>query len=109
MKDKTKLALVRTVHTIIYLILAASCFFILYSGIASYKGTYLYFSLVLVALEALVFFGFGMKCPLTSLAKKYGAKKGYAFDTFLPEKMTRYTFRFFTTVLAIGIILLIIR
>jgi len=109
LRDKTKLALVRGVHTIIYIILAASVFLILYSGIVGYKGYYLYISLVLVTIEAVVFFAFGMKCPLTSLAKKYGAEKGYVFDTFLPEKMTRYTFRFFGTVLVIGIILLIIR
>ena len=39
--------------------------------------------------------GNGFKCPLTGLAVKYGATKGYAFDTFLPERVTRLTFRVF--------------
>jgi hypothetical protein len=48
----------------------------------------------------------GRKCPLTDLAKKYGAEKGYVFDTFLPESLTKYTFRFFGLLLVIGLILL---
>jgi len=43
------------------------------------------------------------------LAQKYGAEKGWAFDTFLPERATRYTFRVFGTLLAIGVVLLVLR
>ena len=50
-----------------------------------------------------------MKCPLTALAVKYGAKTGHVFDTFLPERLTRYTFRFFGTVMVIGLLLLVAR
>lgn len=107
MTNRAKLDLVRAVHTIIYLVMAFSVFFILYAGISKYRGVYLNISLTLVLIEGVVFLANGMKCPLTGLAKKYGAEKGYAFDTFLPEKITKYTFRFFTTILVIAIVLLI--
>jgi hypothetical protein len=71
------------------------------------RGPLLTVSLILTAIEAAVFLGKGMKCPLTGLAQKYGAVKGYAFDTFLPEKFTKYTFRFFGTMLAAGLLLLL--
>ena len=43
------------------------------------------------------------------MAAEYGAVKGYAFDTFLPEKFTRHTFRFFGTVMVIELALLVAR
>lgn len=108
MNDSAKLNLVKAVHTAIYLVMASATVFILYAGIARYRGPWLTVSLVLTAVEAVVFLGNGMKCPLTGLARKYGAVKGYAFDTFLPEKWTKYTFRFFGTMLVVGLALLLI-
>jgi hypothetical protein len=109
MSDSQKLFLVRTVHTVIYLVMASSVLLVLYSGIAGYDGMLLFVALGLVGLESVVFIGNGMRCPLTALAKKYGAEKGYAFDTFLPESFTRHTFRFFATLLVIGLVLLALR
>jgi len=40
---------------------------------------------------------------------KYGAEKGFALDTFLPERVTRYTFQFFTSVMLIRLLLLALR
>jgi hypothetical protein len=56
-----------------------------------------------------VFAGNGFRCPLTALAVRYGAEKGYAFDTFLPERVTRYTFRVFGTLMGVGLVLLALR
>jgi len=107
MTNKDKLAVVKAVHTVIYMIMAGSTLFIVYAGIVRYRGVVLTVSLILVSIEGVVFFANGMKCPLTRVAQNYGAVKGYAFDTFLPEKATRYTFRFFGGLLIVGIVLLI--
>ena len=107
MNDNAKLKVVKAVHTAIYLVMASATVFILWAGIARYRGSWLTVALVLTGIEAVVFLGNGMKCPLTALAQKYGAVKGYAFDTFLPEKWTKYTFRFFGTLLAVGLALLL--
>jgi len=109
MKDSLSLAIVRTIHTVIYVVMACSTFILLYAGITASYGPWLYVALVLLVLESIVFAGNGMRCPLTKVAVKYGAKKGYAFDTFLPERFTRYTFRFFGTVMFAGLILLAAR
>ncbi|HCG98770.1 MAG TPA: hypothetical protein DE036_02915 [Actinobacteria bacterium] len=108
MNDKTKLAIVKIVHTIIYITMVAAIFYILYAGISETYDNLLYFSLGLLAIEGIVFFGNRMRCPLTDLAKKYGDPKGYVGDTFLPERFTKYTFRLFGTILAIGLIILLI-
>ena len=106
MVNPTKLALIRTVHTIIYLVMACSVVLIFVSGIVRYRGVWLTASLVLISIEAVVFLGNRMRCPLTALAQRYGATKGYAFDTFLPERATRHTFRFFGGLLVAGVALL---
>jgi len=56
-----------------------------------------------------VFIGNDTKCPLTALAVRYAAEKGFAFDTLLPERFTRYTFRVFGTLMITGLILLVLR
>lgn len=107
--DARMLALIRWVHTAIYLVMAASTFVLLYAGLTGATGPWLWVALVLLAIETAVFVGNGMKCPLTAMAVRYGATSGRVFDTFLPEPVTRYTFRFFGTVMAVGLLLLAAR
>ncbi len=109
MQNPRLLALVRGVHTTIYLVMVAAIFTLLYAGATGYQGLWLWVSLGLLALETIVFLGNGMKCPLTALAVRFGAEKGYAFDTFLPERCTRLTFRIFGTLMVLGLILLGLR
>jgi len=109
MSNAHKLLLIRTLHTVIYLILATSVVFVLVAAFLGYFGPLLLVAVILIGLEVIVFVASGMKCPLTDLAKKYGAEKGYVFDTFLPEALAKYTFRFFGSLLVIGLIVLIFR
>ena len=109
MKSTHMLNIIRATHTVIYVIMASSVIYILTAGLLGFFNNFVILALILVGIEGIIFLGNGMKCPLTALAKKHGAKKGYAFDTFLPEKSTKYTFSFFTTLLIIGILLLLVR
>ena len=109
MSHSHMLLLIRTVHTIIYIILAVSVVFLLVAALLGYFVPLLLVAVILISIEVIVFVASGMKCPLTDLAKKYGAEKGYAFDTFLPEAFTKYTFRFFGVLLLLGLILLALR
>ena len=104
-----RLALVRGVHTLIYVVMAASTLMLVYAGLTGAHGPWLWVALALLGIETVVFAGNGMKCPLTALAVSYGAEKGYAFDTFLPERATRHTFRFFGSLMLIGLVLLALR
>ena len=40
---------------------------------------------MVVAGEGLVFAGNGFRCPLTALAKRYGAESGSVTDIYLPD------------------------
>ena len=107
--DARRLALVRGIHTVIYIVMAASTFVLVYAGLTGSRGWWLWVALALLGTETVVFAGNGMKCPLTALAVSYGAEKGYAFDTFLPERVTRHTFRFFGSLMLLGLVLLALR
>ncbi|MCW5935766.1 MAG: hypothetical protein KIT11_00470 [Fimbriimonadaceae bacterium] len=103
------LSAIRLVHTLIYLVMAGSVVYILYCGIVARIGTGTYIALGLVVVECVVFVGNGMKCPLTTLAKEHGAEKGYVFDAFIPERLTRYTVPTFGTLFALALALLLYR
>ena len=74
-----------------------------------FGGRWLIVALIFVGLEIVVFVASGMRRPLTDLAKRYGAEKGYVFDTFLPESLAKYTFRFFGLLLVLGLVGLALR
>lgn len=109
MTDAHKLAVVRLIHTAIYLVMALSTFTLVYAGVTGQTGPWLVVALTLLAIEVVVFVGNGWTCPLTALAVRYGAERGYAFDTYLPESVMRHTFWFFTSVMLIGLGLLALR
>jgi len=109
MRELQKLQIIRSVHTVIYIVMAVSTLVLLYVGLSGRSGTWLWIALVLVAIESVVFFGNGMKYPLAALAVRYGAITGHVFDTFLPARLTRHTIRFFGTVTAVGLALVVLR
>ena len=107
MNDAARLALVRGVHTAIYLVMALSVFALFYAGLAGAQGDWLFVALGLVTIEMIVFAASGMKCPLSAVAVRYGARAGA--DTFLPETLTRHTLRFFGPLIAVSLLLLLAR
>ena len=109
MNTARALLLVRWIHTVIYVVMVVAIGILLHAGITGHSGLWLWLALGLLAIESIVFFGNRMRCPLTALAVRYGAEKGYAFDTLLPERVTRYTFRFFGTLTVLGLVLMILR
>ncbi len=109
MTDSQLLTLIRAVHTAIYLVMALSTFVLVYAGLTGAQGAWLWIALGLLCVESIVYLGNGLRCPLTALAVRHGAEKGYVFDTFLPERATRYTFNFFGTVMVVGLALLLLR
>jgi hypothetical protein len=95
MTEHQRLTLVRAVHTAIYLVMASACFVVLYAGVTGAHGLWLWWAGGLVAIEVVVFTANGWRCPLTAIAVKNGAARDGVADTFLPERITCHTARFF--------------
>lgn len=108
--DAQMLAVIRLVHTLIYVVNAGACFVVLYAGLAGFSGLLLWVSLALVGGEAAVLFANRLRCPLSVIAVHYGAREtGFFYDTFLPERLTRYTVHFFSVVVLLGLALIALR
>ncbi len=109
MTDAGRLAMVRAVHTLIYIVMSAACFAVLYAGLTGARGPWLWVALTLVVLETIVFVGCGMKCPLTAVAVRYGARIDGPYDTYFPERCTRHTLTVFGPLILAGLALNLLR
>ena len=104
-----KLALIKTVHTIFYLIQVAAIGYIMLAGITGRRGRHLRGAFAIVTFESIVFTANGRRCPLTVLAQRLGDPHGYVGDTFFSERCTRHTFALFGSLLALGTALVAFR
>lgn len=103
------LTVIKALHTVIYAVMVAAIFYVIYCGITGTLNVLLAGSVGLVGLEGAVFFGNGRRCPLTKLARRYGDPKGYVGDLFCPEWLSRRTFAIFTSLFVVGLILVLFR
>jgi hypothetical protein len=108
-KDSTKLAVVKVVHSVIYVVMAGASLVVFGAGVIGRHNVFVWMAAGLVALEGVIFVGNGMRCPLTTLAQSYGDPSGHVGDTLFPEACTRYTFRAFGTIYMVGLLLIAIR
>lgn len=89
--------------------MAVCVLFILYCGIVGIRNRVLFFSIVLIIIEGIALSLNKFKCPLTSLALKYGEQYDRFSDIFLPRQLAALIMPVFTTLFAIGLILVLIR
>lgn len=81
------LALIKTVHTVIFVFMSACILYILYAGITQTYTPLLAMAVGSILIESAVYVGNNRRCPLTTLARKYGDATGndWLMDIFLPD------------------------
>lgn len=109
MKDRQRLAIVRAVHPIVFAVMFAAAFELLYAGVTGAWGWLVWAALGLIAAEGVAFTANGLECPLSTMAVRYGAREGNAFDIFLSPRFAKVTFRLGAVVAASGTVLLALR
>lgn len=77
---------IKTLHTLIFLVMSAAILYVLYSGLTRTYDGWLIVALAAVILECIVFLANNRRCPLTKWAKLYGDSTGndWIADIFLP-------------------------
>jgi hypothetical protein len=77
---------IKTLHTLIFLVMSVAILYVLYSGLTRTYSIWLVLALGLVILECVVFVANGRRCPLTGWARRYGDVTGndWIADLFLP-------------------------
>lgn len=108
MTSPRRLFLIRLLHTVIYIVMAASALLVLLAGATGSRGPWLPPAAILVLIESVVFIGFGLKCPLTAVVARR-ADGASISDTLMPERLTRHTFKVFGPIFVVGLALLALR
>jgi hypothetical protein len=99
-----KVFLIKFVHSILFWLMVFCLFYILYCAATGKYDWTLLAAVGIIILEGLSLVFNHWECPLTTLAEKYGAKKGSVTDIFLPNWCARNVFKFFTVLFTIEII-----
>ena len=84
MPNKKKIFVIKLIHSILFFLMAFCLFYILYCAITDKYDWTLLIAMVIIILEGLSLVFNRRRCPLTTLAEKYGAEKGSVTDIFLP-------------------------
>ncbi len=109
MTPASKLTTIKTIHTLIWIFFNVVIFYLAYAVITDKIDKWVWIGLGLFLIEAIVLLTFGMKCPLTVLARKYSASEKNNFDIYLPEWLAKYNQKIYTAILAVIILLLVVR
>lgn len=99
-----KVFIIKSIHSILFLLMVFCLFYVLYCAIV---GTYNW--TLLAAMGFIIVDGLSIvlnhgRCPLTTLAEKYGAENGAVTNIFMPMWCARYVFKFFMVLFAIEVI-----
>lgn len=98
---QTKLTLIKTVHTAIWVFFNVVIFYMLYASIVRKLDIWLWMGYGFVFLEGLTLLVFKSHCPLNLLARKYTNSAKDNFDIYLPSWLAKYTKLIYTTIFGI--------
>ena len=77
--------LVKTIHSLIWLVMVSAIFYILYAGIFNRFDVYFYISIGLMIVEGIALLIFRGACPLTVVSKKLKSDYNEGDDIYLPH------------------------
>jgi hypothetical protein len=100
------IGVIRSVHTLIALVMFASVGVVYYSAVSQIYGLWLYLSLVALLIEGVAITLNRGDCPLSYLQRKYGDDKAF-FELFLPKNAAKQMFRVNFLLVSIGCLILL--
>ena len=107
MRDDSKLIIIKTAHTIIWIFFNVVIFYMLYAAIVNKLDRWLWIGYGLFILEGVTLVVFKFFCPLTIMARKYSNSTKSNFDIYLPNWLAKYNKLIYTTILACIVIITI--
>lgn len=76
---------IKVFHTLAWLSIESCVVYVLCAGFAGRTDKRVGIAAAVVVGESVIFAGNGCRCPLTELAKRYGAESGSVTDIYLPD------------------------
>jgi hypothetical protein len=99
-----KIFLLKFIHSAIFWIMVVCLFYILYCAIARRYDWTLLAAVGFILFEGLALAVNRFRCPLTTLAERWGAEHGAVTDIFLPAWLARNTFKISTVVFIVELV-----
>jgi hypothetical protein len=109
MTATTKLTVVKTVHTAIWVFYNAVLFYMAWAVTVNRIDKWFWICLALIIIECLILLRFKQICPITLVARKYSDSTRHNFDIYLPEWLAKYNKAIYSTVLIIILSFLVYR
>lgn len=109
MSASAKLVLIKLLHTVIWVVLSAVIYYLLYAVITDRIDRWFWWGLGLVGLEIATLFLFRMSCPLTVVARRYSASQRANFDIYLPEWLARHNKTIYSVIMGVVLVGLVWR
>jgi hypothetical protein len=98
---KTKLTLIKIIHTLIWIFFNFVIFYMLYAVIINKLDKWLWIGYGLILLESITLLLFKFFCPLTILARKYSDSTKDNFDIYLPNWLAKHNKLIYTGIMII--------
>lgn len=109
MQNETKLIIIKTIHTLVWIFFNVVIFYMLYAVIVNKIDKWLWIGYALFLLEGIILLLFKFFCPLTLIARKYSASTKANFDIYLPNWLAKNNKLIYSCILVIIIIITIYR
>jgi len=109
MTGNTKLILIKSFHTLIWLFYNLVIFYLLYAVMANKIDRWVWICVGLVIVEGIVLSINKLMCPLTLVAEKYSDSKKDNFDIYLPNWLAKYNKTIYTIIFIIAVLILVHR
>jgi len=109
MTPRSKLILIKSLHTLIWIFFNVVIFYVLYAAIINKIDKWVWICIAFVIGEGIVLAANKTKCPLTHVAEKYTDAREPNFDIYLPLWLAQYNKIIYTTIFGIGLLLLLYR
>jgi len=108
-RANSRLVLVKTIHTVIWVFYNVVIFYMLYAVIVNRIDKWLWICFGLVLLEGIILLVFKQVCPVTLIARKYSDSDKSNFDIYLPEWLAKHNKLIYTSIVVVIVIMLAFR
>ena len=103
--DRTKLVLIKLLHTAIWIFFNLVIFYMLYAVVNDRLSIWLWFGYVIIVGEAVILYIFNSYCPLTLWARNYSDSTKDNFDIYLPNWLAKYNKIIYSSIFGLVIVL----
>jgi hypothetical protein len=106
---KTKLTLIKIIHTLIWVFFNFVIFYMLYAVIIGKLNNWLWIGYAFIIMEGITLLIFKFFCPLTIIARKYSDSTKDNFDIYSPNWLAKYNKRIYSGIMIVIITLTVYR